>query len=79
VAEKYRLDDEQVMKTGTHKSIEETLVHAEDKKIWIETIKSPIYDDEGNVIGTTGISRDITQRKILEQKLRERLAKTIKL
>ncbi len=79
VAEKYRLDDEQVMKTGTHKSIEETLVHAEDKKIWIETIKSPIYDEEGNVIGTTGISRDITQRKILEQKLRERLAKTIKL
>jgi PAS domain S-box-containing protein len=79
VAEKYRVDDEQVMKTGKHKSIEETLVHTEDERVWIETIKSPIYDEEGKVVGTTGISRNITQRKILEQKLRERLAKTIKL
>lgn len=63
LAQRYRDDDEQVMKTCKRKSIEETLVHAKGQAVWIETIKSPIYDERGEVIGTTGIARDITERK----------------
>ena len=63
LAQRYRDDDEQVMKTGKRKSIEETLVHTEGRDVWIETIKSPIYDENGEVMGTTGIARDITERK----------------
>ncbi len=63
LAERYRDDDEQVMKTGKRKSIEETLVHEKGRDVWIETIKSPIYNEDGGVIGTTGIARDITERK----------------
>jgi len=63
LAQRYREDDEQVMKTRKRKSIEETLVHREGQDVWIETIKSPICDENGQVIGTTGIARDITERK----------------
>jgi len=63
LAQRYRDDDEQVMKTRKRKSIEETLVHRKGQDVWIETIKSPIYDERGEVMGTTGIARDITERK----------------
>jgi len=73
LAERYRDDDEQVMKTRKRKSIEETLVHTEAQDVWIETIKSPIYDENGDVMGTTGIARDITERKQMAEDLRRRL------
>lgn len=73
LAQRYRDDDEQVMKTGKRKSIEETLVHREGQDVWIETIKSPIYDENGQVMGTTGIARDITDRKRMAEDLRRRL------
>ena len=73
LAQRYRDDDEQVMKTGKRKSIEETLVHTEGRDVWIETIKSPIYDENGEVMGTTGIARDITERKHNAEDLKHRL------
>ena len=35
-----------------------------------ETIKSPIFDEAGEIIGLLGVSRDITARKIAEEALR---------
>ena len=73
LAQRYKDDDEQVMRTGKRKSIEETMVHTEGRDVWIETIKSPIYDANGEVIGTTGIARDISERKQMAEDLRRRL------
>lgn len=73
LAQRYIDDDAQVMKTGKRCVREETLVHTADREVWIETIKSPIYDQEGQVIGTTGISRDITERRQMAEALRKRL------
>jgi PAS domain S-box-containing protein len=73
LAQRYREDDEQVMKTRKRKNIEETLVHTEERDVWIETIKSPIYDEDGEVMGTTGIARDITERKQMAEELKRRL------
>ena len=75
LAQRYKDDDEQVMKTRKRKSIEETLVHTEGRDVWIETIKSPIYDENGEVIGTTGIARDITERKQMAENLGPRVGK----
>lgn len=36
-----------------------------------ETIKSPMHDREGTLIGVLGIARDITERKQIEKDLRE--------
>jgi PAS domain S-box-containing protein len=73
LAQRYREDDEQVMKSRKRKSIEETLVHREGQNVWVETIKSPIYDENGQVMGTTGIARDITERKQMAEDLKRRL------
>lgn len=71
LAERYRADDAEVMRSGARKCVEEPLVDAAGHRTWIETIKTPIYDHEGKVIGTTGIARDITDRKRAEEALRE--------
>ncbi len=70
LAERYRADDRDVMETGRRKQVEEPLIDKDGRKTWIETIKTPIYDDRGNVIGTTGIARDVTERKRTEEALR---------
>jgi PAS domain S-box-containing protein len=70
LAEKYRQDDQEVMRDGRRKMWEEPLVDKDAKMVWIETIKTPIFNDQGEVIGTTGIARDITARKQIEDDLR---------
>jgi len=87
LAERYRTDDREVMKSGKRKRVEELwgkkesedsrkpvpsrVEAAGSQRIWIETIKTPIYDDKGQVIGTSGIARDITERKKAEEELRQ--------
>ncbi len=71
LAEKYRADDQNVIKTGRRKLVEEQWGKEQGERIWIETIKTPIYNDQGQIIGTSGIARDITERKKLESALIE--------
>ena len=58
-ASKYENDDNEVKKTKKALIIEEK-IKQKDKNIWIETIKTPIINNQGDVIGITGISRNIT-------------------
>jgi two-component system, NtrC family, sensor kinase len=37
---------------------------------WLSTTKAPLYDSEGGIAGTFGVSRDITERKLSEDALR---------
>ena len=46
----------------------ETFKDKEDE--WASTTKLPLYDEKGELIGTFGISRDITERKLMERKLK---------
>ena len=71
LAESYRADDQEVIKSKKRKFVEERLVNKDGSEQWIETIKTPVFDDQGNVIGTTGIARDISQRKKEEEKQRD--------
>src|SRR5450759_4516216 len=66
LAERYRTDDAEVIKVGQLKKVEERFVDSSGHETWIETIKAPIYDEKHDVIGTTGIARDISQRKQIE-------------
>lgn len=68
-AKSQREMDEQVLETGQRLSREDCYTYPDGRKIWLESIKSPIFDGEGNVIGITGIGRDITQRKEYEEAL----------
>ena len=63
-------DEQQVLRTGV------PLVNQEEKETWpdgsvtwVSTTKMPLRDLEGHIIGTFGVSRDITQRKQFEVEL----------
>ncbi len=65
-------DDEQnVIRTGQMLSIEEKETHHDRPDTWVSTIKLPLRDKEGKIVGTFGISRDITERKLTEEALQE--------
>lgn len=69
LAEKYREVDDRVMKSGKLLSVEELIKDKNNSK-WFETFKSPVKDINGKIIGTTGYAKDITQRKKMENELR---------
>ncbi len=70
LAKKYRGDDIEIMKGGKPRIIVEPIFDKGETK-WFETFKTPIFDTQGIVIGTTGYSRDISERKQTEEALRE--------
>ena len=67
IADTYRKSDIEVMQTRRQKSLEEIIITPEGVK-WHETFKSPVFDLKGNVVGTVGFARDITERKESEKK-----------
>jgi PAS domain S-box-containing protein len=70
LAEQYRADDRWVMESRTQKLVEEIVVeHGVER--WFETFKSPVFDVQGNVIGTTGFAHDVTARRQAEAAIRE--------
>lgn len=72
LADRYRADDNEVIRSGERKVVEEEFQPAEGKRQVIETIKTPIRDERGGIIGTAGIARDVTIRREMERS--ERLA-----
>lgn len=67
-------DEQKVIQRNEILSSKDELDEFEDgHSNWVSTTKLPLYSKEGKIIGSFGISRDITARKIAELKL-QRLA-----
>lgn len=62
--------DREMMGQNTFKKNEETVIYPDGKEVILETLKTPYYDHEGKIIGLIGISRDITERRNREEKVR---------
>jgi PAS domain S-box-containing protein len=62
-------DDKEIIKTGKFiiNKIEK-LTGIDRSERWVSVTKVPRFDDDGNIIGTIGISRDVTKWKKLEEK-----------
>jgi len=71
LAEKYRQDDIKVMETGKALELVEAHRTPSGDKLYVQVIKTPIYDFEGKVIGAQGIFWDVTERKRAEEALSE--------
>jgi PAS domain S-box-containing protein len=56
-------DEQQIIKTGQPILKEEKLTRKDRSDAWFSAIKMPLRNKDGSIIGTFGISRDITQRK----------------
>lgn len=69
VAEKYRADDMRVVATGESLRTEESGFDNGALR-WYEAFKSPVFNETGEVVATTGSSHDITERRQAEDDLR---------
>jgi len=61
--------DEEVIRTG-QQSTKEVQLNFHGKRIWFEIYRAPIIDPNGNLLGTTGIARDVTKRILADQELK---------
>ncbi len=72
-AQKAREDELKVIETGSPlESLREQETWPDGRETWVSTTKVPLHDADENLIGTFGISRDITNQVKMEQE-RERL------
>jgi two-component sensor histidine kinase len=70
-AQKSYADDESVFRSGEPIINKEELVDTVRGKRWVLVTKLPLRDEEGTIIGTMGLSRDITPIKEAEQRIQE--------
>ena len=71
LAEGCRKSDEVLMKSGRPVNVEDTIIGNDGKLIYLDSVKAPIYDSQGVLQGIVGVSRDVTERKQAEEKIRE--------
>ena len=65
-------DEQAIIRSGqplVAKEEKETFL--DGRALWVSTTKMPLRDQQGQIIGTFGISRDITERKQTEEALRK--------
>lgn len=65
----YVLDDKKVIVSRAEHIVTEPLYSSNGRKLWISTIKRPVLDSSGEVIGTVGVSRDVTEMRENQAKL----------
>jgi PAS domain S-box-containing protein len=66
-AEQAYADELAVMRTGAPLMQEERETWPDGHESWVITSKFPFRDENGNIIGTFGLSKDITERKRQEE------------
>ena len=67
LAEKYRQDDRRVVETREVLDLIEEHQQPDGKRIYVQVIKTPVYDAAGGVIGIQLIFWDVTDRKTAEE------------
>ena len=72
LAAKYHSDDVRIMETGKTEELEEKYMVG-GKETWVNTIKTPVRDLNGKIVGVLGIFWDITERKQAEEKILSQL------
>jgi two-component system cell cycle sensor histidine kinase/response regulator CckA len=65
-------DEQEIIRTGQPMlAKEEKETWPDGHETWVSTTKMPLRDASGNIIGTFGVSRDVTERRCAEEALRD--------
>lgn len=73
-AQYYRGEDQKLFASGQMQRTEEEIPGSGGRIGIFDTIKAPFYGPGGELLGLLGISRDISERKRMEESLREKTA-----
>jgi diguanylate cyclase (GGDEF)-like protein/PAS domain S-box-containing protein len=70
-ADHLRLHDQRAIDAGKPVCNEEWVTMADDgRRVFVETVKAPMYDADGRLLGVVGIARDYTERLRADEQLR---------
>ncbi len=79
-ADFFREHDRKAIANGKPSVNEEWITYADDgHRELLETIKTPVHDTAGQVIGVLGVAWDITEKKRIEEELRKERSRFINL
>lgn len=68
----YLQSDQEVFRTGKKVSLPDRLLEFLDgRPRTVHTVKSPLHNEAGEVVGVVGVTEDITERKRAEEELRD--------
>ncbi len=70
LAEKYITDDQRVLASDAPIEVDERYV-AGGREFWVHTVKTPVHDEAGKLLGVLGILWDITAQRAAAATLRE--------
>jgi len=59
--------DQRMMSQSAARRNEEWVEYPDGRRVLLETLKTPFYDQDGHLLGLIGISRDITERKLADE------------
>jgi len=66
----FREADKKILATQDIVRLEEWVTYPDGKKVLLDTLKSPFYDESGKLIGLLGVCRDVTERAEAENLLK---------
>ncbi|MBN2455117.1 MAG: PAS domain S-box protein, partial [Sedimentisphaerales bacterium] len=67
LTQKYKVDDIRIMETGNSEEIDEKYIQ-DGKEITVHTVKKPVKDEHGSVVGVLGIFWDVTELKHAQER-----------
>jgi PAS domain S-box-containing protein len=70
---------EKIMHNKTISNLETVRIRKDGKDIEVSLTLSPILDSSGNITGISGISRDISEKKMVEKELKKRNQELLRL
>ena len=71
IAEFFREQDKLMIKSLKYRQNEELVEYPDGRKVSLETLKTPYFASDGQVIGLIGVSRDITENNKIAKALKE--------
>ena len=71
IADFFRQKDVEMLEQKLPRHNEEWVTYPDGRKVLLDTLKTPYWEGDGNLIGILGISRDITEKNAAEVKLKE--------
>ena len=71
VADFFRENDQKMMQSGEPRHNDEWITYPDGHSVLVDTFKAPMNDSNGTLLGTLGISRDITDKNQIQDELKK--------